>query len=148
MHLAEVYLQQGRLKDAEVLLIPALSSGDPEVNWRLADVLFAMGRIAAAEVQMEAARVGFELLLEKHMFAFADHGAEFYSGSGNDARRAFELANINLANRPTLFAHKQAYETALRAGDPDAAREILRAAAQRQVEIAGLKVCMPTLHGK
>jgi hypothetical protein len=33
------------------------------------------------------------------LLAFADHGAEFYSGSGNNPRRAFELASINLANR-------------------------------------------------
>ena len=33
---------------------------------------------------------------------FADHGAEFYSGSGNDAARAFELASINVANRPRV----------------------------------------------
>ena len=52
----------------------------------------AMGRPADAEAQMQAARSGFEALLEKHLLAFADHGAEFYSGSGNDARRAFELA--------------------------------------------------------
>jgi len=61
------------------------------VNRRLADVLAAMGRSAEAEVQMHAARIGFELLLDKHLLAFADHGAEFYSGSGNDVRRAFEL---------------------------------------------------------
>ena len=39
VHLAEIYLQFGRTGDAEALLIPAVSSGDPEVNWRLADVM-------------------------------------------------------------------------------------------------------------
>jgi tetratricopeptide (TPR) repeat protein len=140
VHLAEIYLQQGRLRDAEVLLIPALSSGDPEVNWRLADVLSAMGRVAEAEVQMHAARIGFELLLDKHSLAFADHGAEFYSGSGNDARRALELASINLANRPTFRAFEQAYEMALKAGVPDAASEILAVAGQRWTERTDLQV--------
>jgi hypothetical protein len=41
--------------------------------------------------------------------AFADHGAEFYCGSGNDAGRAFKLAKANLANRPTVRAFEQAY---------------------------------------
>jgi tetratricopeptide (TPR) repeat protein len=116
VHLSEIYLQQGHLNDAEVLLIPVLSSGDPEVNWRLADVLCAMGRAVEAEVQMQAARLGFELLLEKHLLAFADHGAEFYSGSGNDPRRAFELARINLANRPTRRAFELAHKTAGKSG--------------------------------
>ena len=75
-----------------------------------------MGRLADAEAQMQAARSGFELLLGKHLLAFADHGAEFYSGSGNDPGRAFELARINLANRPTLRAFEQAYAAAVGAG--------------------------------
>jgi tetratricopeptide (TPR) repeat protein len=142
VHLAEVHLEQGHLKDSEVLLTPALSNGDPEVNWRLADVLSAMGRVAEAEVQMQAARLGFELLLEKHLFAFADHAAEFYSGSGNDARRAFELASINLANRPTLRALEHAYEAALEAGALDAASEILATASQCWSRTTDLKVSM------
>ena len=60
---------------------------------------------------------GFEALLEKHPLAFADHGAEFYAGSGNDARRALELARINVANRPTLRAFEQAHAIAIAAGD-------------------------------
>ena len=102
VHLSEIYLESGNVADAEALLIPAVSSGDPEVNWRLADVLAAMERPEEAEAQMQAARSGFETLLDKYLLAFADHGAEFYSGSGNDSRRAFELAMVNLANRPTL----------------------------------------------
>jgi len=80
---------------------------------------------------MEAARSGFEVLLGKHLLAFADHGAEFYSSSGNDAKRAFELASINLANRPTLRAFEQAYATAVCAGEMNAASEILTAAEKR-----------------
>jgi hypothetical protein len=40
----------------------------------------------------------------KHLFAFADHAAEFYAGSGNDCRRALELTRANVANRPTRRA--------------------------------------------
>jgi tetratricopeptide (TPR) repeat protein len=131
VHLAEIYLGCGRAGDAEALLLPAVSSVDPEVHWRLADVMLAMGRSADAAVQMQAAQSGFEVLLRKHLLAFADHGAEFYAGSGNDAERAFELASINLANRPTLRAFEQAYATAVGAGKADCASEILATSEER-----------------
>jgi tetratricopeptide (TPR) repeat protein len=128
VHLAEIYLKGARAKDAEALLIPALSSRDPEVNWRLADVLAEMGRTAEADVQRHAARIGFEEVLKRHLLAFADHGAEFYADSGNDVRRAFELASINLANRPTLRAFELAYTAAIIAGAADVGSEILAGA--------------------
>ena len=62
--------------------------------------------------------------MAKHPLAFADHGAEFYSGSGDDPARAFELAKLNLANRPTLRAFEQAYSTAVAAGEADAAARL------------------------
>jgi hypothetical protein len=97
--------------------LPALSSGDPEVRWRLADVLIAQGRSDEAEKQLDAARSGFDQLLERHLLAFADHAAEFYAGSGNDCRRALELARTNVANRPTRRAIKQAHAIAELAGE-------------------------------
>jgi hypothetical protein len=91
-------------------------------------------------LQMRAARSGFEGLLEKHLLAFADHGAEFYSGSGNDIERAFELARVNVENRPTLRAFEQAYEAAIEAGKSDAATAILTAAQKRWGSTHGFKV--------
>ncbi|MBV9488780.1 MAG: hypothetical protein JO069_03530, partial [Verrucomicrobia bacterium] len=85
VHLAELYLQDERAEAAEAVLIPAVSGGDPEVPWRLAEVMVARGRLADAQAQLQAARIGLEALLDKHLLAFADHGAEFYSGSGGDA---------------------------------------------------------------
>lgn len=131
VHLAEIYAHDGRTEDAEALLLPAMASGDPEVYWRLADVMTATERFADAEGQMQAARTGFEVLLGKHLLAFADHGAEFYSGSGNNAMKAFELAKINLANRPTLRAFEQAYAIAVKVGETDLASEILATAGNR-----------------
>jgi tetratricopeptide (TPR) repeat protein len=107
VHLAEIYLDAGRMHDATALLAPALESGDPEVSWRLADIARATGDDRAAAVHLAAARSGFEALLAKHPLAFADHGAEFYAGSGNDPARAIELAAANLANRPTVRAFEQ-----------------------------------------
>jgi tetratricopeptide (TPR) repeat protein len=131
VHLSEILLAQELEQQAEALLIPAISSGDPEVRWRLANVMTQMGRLADAETHHGAAQYGFDSLLEAHLLAFADHGAEFYSGSGNDPVRAFELANINVMNRPTLRAFEQAYETAVGAGEFEEAENIAAAAGIR-----------------
>ena len=114
VHLAEIYASQGHTGDAEGLLVPALSSRDPEVRWRFADVLRAQASLEEAETQLDAARSGFEALLERHLLAFADHAAEFYAASGNDCRRALTLARTNAANRPTRRAVQQAHAIAVR----------------------------------
>jgi hypothetical protein len=139
VHLAEIYLTDDRPGDAEALLIPAHSSGDPEVFWRLADVLTAMGRNAEAEEKLWTARLGFDALLNKHLLAFADHGAEFYSGSGGDAERAFQLASINVSNRPTLRAFEQVHALALHIDEPRTAAKILIAATRRWGETKGFR---------
>jgi len=107
VHLAEIYASQDQTDDAEALLRPVLSSRDPEVRWCLADVLIAQEKFEEAETQLNAARSGLDELLGKHLLAFADHGAEFYAGGGDDHRRALELARANVANRPTRRAIEQ-----------------------------------------
>jgi tetratricopeptide (TPR) repeat protein len=131
VHLAEMYTGCGRTHDAEALLTATVSGSDPEVPWRLADMMNASGRTAEAAGQMSAAHAGYRVLLKKHLLAFADHGAEFYSGSGNDVRRALELAKLNLANRPTLRAFEQTYAIAVNASDQRVATETLATAAKR-----------------
>jgi len=108
VHLAEIYASQDQTGDAEAVLLPVLSSRDPEVQWRLADVLIAQDRFEEAETQLDAARCRFEELLGRHPLAFADHAAEFYAASGNDCRQALDLARANVENRPTRRAVKQA----------------------------------------
>jgi tetratricopeptide (TPR) repeat protein len=147
VHLAEICLRDGNAVEAEALLFPAVSSADPEVCWRLADVMNANGRFADAQVQMLAARCGFELLLEKHLLAFADHGAEFYAGSGNDPARALELATVNLANRPTLRAFEQAHTIAIGTGETHAAAGILAAARKRWGATSCFSLSTLALHG-
>jgi len=115
VHLAEIYGSQGQTDEAEAVLMPAHSSRDPEVRWRLADVLIVQGRFEQAKTQLDAARFGFEELLRRHLLAFADHAAEFYAGSGNDRWRALELARLNVANRPTRRAIEQAHAIAMNA---------------------------------
>ena len=131
VHLAEIRSSDGRWSDAEALLQPIIAVGDPEVHWRLADVLAGQGKFDDAEAQMQIAHRGFECLLERHMLAFANHGAEFYAASGNDSRRALQLARVNVANRPTLRAFEQAYNIATSSGDVAAASDLLSAAAKR-----------------
>jgi tetratricopeptide (TPR) repeat protein len=114
IHLAEICSAQGKFAEAESLLLPALANGDPEVPWRLADALEGQGRSAEAETQLEAARIGFEALIETHPLAFADHAAEFFAGSGNDIQRALELARMNVLNRPTRRAIAQTQAIARR----------------------------------
>jgi tetratricopeptide (TPR) repeat protein len=113
VHLAEIYADEGHTSDAEELLLAALSSHDPEVRWRLAEVLMAQERFQAAEIHLEAARSGCNELLGRHLLAFADHAAEFYAGSGNDRRRALELARANVANRPTRRSVRQMHAIAV-----------------------------------
>ena len=43
VHLAEIYYSHGRNTEAEGVLMPAVASGDPEVCWRLADIMYASG---------------------------------------------------------------------------------------------------------
>src|SRR5262249_45249221 len=112
VHLAEIYASQDQTDDAEALLRPVLSSSDPEVRWRLADILVAQEKFSEAETHLGIARAGFDEILRKHLLAIADHAAEFYAGSGNDCRRALELARANVANRPTPRAIKQAHAIA------------------------------------
>lgn len=131
VHLAEICLDEGNAAGADALLEPALSSGDPEVHWRVADVAAATGHVAQAADSLSAARSGFDALLARHRLAFADHGAEFYLGSGDEARRALELAQLNLANRPTLRAFEQAHAAALAAGEAALAARLTTDAAGR-----------------
>jgi len=132
VHLAEVCSSKGRLDEAEVLLRRVTASGDPEVDWRLADVLAAQGRPEESEAHMTAARSGFDCLLERHLLAFADHGAEFYAGSGGDLRRALELSRVNADNRPTVRALEKANIIA-KSANGASAFELLSASASRDL---------------
>ena len=129
VHLAEIYLLGGRADQAVSLLTPVALRGDPEVAWRLADAMVRQGQ--AADAGLAVARSAFQNLLDRHLLAFADHGAAFYAGSGNDIRKALDLARVNVANRPTLRAFEQAHAIAMSAEDGDAASELLAAATRR-----------------
>ena len=131
VHLAEICSVEGNFSEAEELLRRVMAIGDPEVDWRLADVLAVQEKFEESEERMKAAHSGFESLLERHLLAFADHGAEFYAGSGGGLPRAQHLARINADNRPTLRAVEQAHKVAILADDTAAAFELLSEATKR-----------------
>ena len=131
VHLAEICSAEGNFSEAEELLRRVMAIGDPEVDWRLADVLADQEKFEESEERMKAAHSGFESLLERHLLAFADHGAEFYAGSGGGLPRALHLARINADNRPTLRAIEQAHKIAILADDAAAAFELLSEATKR-----------------
>jgi tetratricopeptide (TPR) repeat protein len=131
VHLAEILLLRGETEGARNLLNPVIASGDPEVCWRLAEVAQSEANTAEVETLTEAARSRFESLLAAHPLAFADHGTDFYLDRGGNPTRAFELAQLNLANRPTLGAFENAVEAALAASEPFAAAELVANASRR-----------------
>jgi tetratricopeptide (TPR) repeat protein len=113
VHLAEICLREQRNFEAMTLLKPALDSDDPEAHWRMADALLAQNLVAEGRMHLESARLRYEDLLARHFLAFADHAAEFYTGSGDNAPRALELARANVTNRPTRRARAQLRELEL-----------------------------------
>jgi hypothetical protein len=146
VHLAEICSAGGAFSEAEELLRLVLAIGDPEVNWRLADVLAAQGKTEDAEAQMIIARSGFESLLERHPLAFADHGAEFFAGSGNDYPKALQLARVNADNRPTLRALEQAHDIAVSIHDMAAARALFAEATRRWGRTAAFRASSLQVH--
>jgi hypothetical protein len=90
-------------------------------------VLSTRERFDEARTQLDAAQCGFEALLGRHLLAFADHAAEFYAGSGKDRQRALELARVNVANRPTHHAVKQAHAIAAAIDEAAVARDLCEA---------------------
>jgi len=92
----------------QLLRAAADSSGDPDPASQLARVLSEAGRQAEASPWRERAARGFEVLLDRHREAFADHAAEFWLGAGRDPVRALALARWNLELRPTPRARELA----------------------------------------
>jgi tetratricopeptide (TPR) repeat protein len=82
VHLAEIYAIEDRADEAEIVLLPALSSSDPEVRLRLAGVLAAQGRSDEAALHLDAARSSFDERLARHPLAFGHHAAEFHAFRG------------------------------------------------------------------
>src|SRR5262249_32185768 len=101
----------------EALLGPvAATSDDPEVDAAWADKLRERGDAAGAQAHVTKAAARYEELMARQPAAFAEHAAQFWLDTGNDPKKALELARRNLASRKTAKAYELAVLSALSAG--------------------------------
>jgi hypothetical protein len=79
------------------------------------------GEIAAINLESACRRAWARFTQDARLAGLA---AEFYAGSGNDCRRALELARANVANRPARRAVEQAHTMAVNADEAAAASRL------------------------
>lgn len=105
IHLAEIEALTDRTESAIARLENVVqSSSEPEALALLGVLHVRAGYPKRGFQEIADARTRYESLLARHPLAFADHGAEFYLGSGGDPARAWVLAQENLASRQTARA--------------------------------------------
>ena len=127
VHLAGIEMVRGRLDAAEEALHTLLpEASDPEIPATRAALARRRGNLATAAREESAARSRFDLLLERHPDAFADHAARFFLE--RDPAEALRWAVHNLELRQTSEAYDLALTAALRAGDPRARCDLARRA--------------------
>jgi hypothetical protein len=111
--------------DAEAILKPLFAtSDDPELHFVLALKFQARDDNAAAKVHIDAAAARYDELVARHPAAYADHAAQFWLDAGNDPKKAFEWAKVNLQSRKTNKAYELAVVAALANHDRKAACDI------------------------
>lgn len=124
VHLSEIYIEKNLLDQAAAILDPIMDTEDPEVYWRYAQLKERLNKNAESNIFLLKAKVRFQDLLRRHELGFADHAVEFYLGTNQEIERAFELANKNLRNRPTLAAYEAAYAAAIATSIDDQAQAL------------------------
>lgn len=98
-HLAETEFLLGNLAEAEKLYLAVTKVSDhPLFIAQLAEVQQKLGKHKAAKINKELGLQGFNRMLENHLGAFADHGAQYLLEQGTH-QRAYEIAQINIRNR-------------------------------------------------
>ncbi len=132
-HLAEVEAALGNAADAVTLLEPlARTADDPDPAAQLARIYSQMGRTGPAAQWRAVAARRYEELLARYPEAYADHGAEFFLGTGGHAKRALALAQQNLTLRQTPRAYELVLAAAFASGDTAAACAVQAEAAAAQ----------------
>jgi tetratricopeptide (TPR) repeat protein len=127
IHLAELEALGGDFQSAIVRLEHVIqSSNEPEALALLGVLHTRAGESARGIREIANARARYEGLLETQPLAFADHAAEFYLGPGADPRRAWALAQQNLANRQTPRAAALAIKAAEASGNVSEASALLQ----------------------
>jgi hypothetical protein len=126
VHLAELEAELGQRNSAIDRLRSLIAqTEDPEPAGLLGEILLR-DNPEEAQVYIEKAREMYNHLLDLHPHAFADHGAEFFSGPGGEPKRALSLALGNLERRPTPRAYTVAMEVAEVAGEHGLACQLAR----------------------
>lgn len=105
-HYATALVETGKREDAKAIV--AGEQQHPE--------LIALAAVLAGH-SMDEATAAWERYVTALPAAFADHAARFYLGSGNNSRRALELAAENLARRDTPASRALFVQAALAEGD-------------------------------
>ncbi len=105
-HLAEVDAELGDT-DRAIARLRRLAgeSDDPDYAAQLARILGETGRSGEAARLRASVAARYDLLLERHPAAFADHAAEFHLSIGGDPQRALRLAWLNAGIRGTPRAY-------------------------------------------
>jgi tetratricopeptide (TPR) repeat protein len=121
-HLAGLMMESGETQAAAALLRPIVEvADDPQYAGQLAEIESELGDSATADELMSRALSGYDRLLGQHKLAFADHAARFFLDAGHK-RRAFALAQENLASRKTDSAYQLWFDAAFAAkADPQGA---------------------------
>lgn len=117
-HLASVLAVTGDKAKAIALLEPLVDADDPEFEGQLAALLVDTDKDRAAKLRTDAS-TRYDALLSDMKLTYADHAARFYLSTNDpaDAKKALELARVNMVNRPTLDAQRLLVDAALAAGD-------------------------------
>ena len=121
VHLAELEAQgdQGELARARLRTLVNREVGDPEPSGFLGEL-----GVDDSAALIASAKARYEVLLERHRAAFADHGSEFFAGPGADPQRALDLALFNLSNRKVPRAYAVAMQAAQAAERTDLVCEL------------------------
>jgi hypothetical protein len=105
-HLVAAFGDPAGLDRARALLEPLVArTDDPEYVGQLGALYRQLHRPVEADRLVKQARQGYEALLSRHPAAFYDHAARFFLHVAGDPKRALELAQKNIALRPTPDAH-------------------------------------------
>lgn len=136
VHLAEL---EGRRTAIERLRV--LETEDPEPLGLLAELVedSEAQKLAAAAIER------YDALLARHRAAFADHGAEFFTGPGGDPARGLELARFNLSQRKTDRAYQVAIESAFAARETQLACSLAAEAGPERASVPLQQLVQETL---
>lgn len=106
---------------------------EPEALALLGRLHMDTGEPERGRRELDDAQRGYEALLRKHPLAFADHAAEFYLSDGDDAEKAWLLAQMNLGARQS----RRAYVLAIKAAE----------ATRREIDAKTLRTRMHEMFG-